>query len=251
MSAFGPSYPGEAAGGGGTPTDLLDLSLGSPLDLTDGSWTLVDPDTLVKSVSFATGVNTVTFNALGSGNGHYVLSGTSTNFRAPRWYRAWNVNSVRVNSSALVIWDCILDVDTSVFDYNNNIGIAVAADPTSTTRASIKAMGSLFARNASGNWRYGAWSGVGSALASASNQFARVSGSGQYGAGHMGSATFIALNSLDDRVQNGSRNGSSTVADTDLFEMVSVGTFNGSATISDSDTVKFKAYFAGVRFTLP
>tara|TARA_R100000455_G_C6271847_1_gene128297 strand:+ start:499 stop:702 length:204 start_codon:yes stop_codon:yes gene_type:complete len=67
----------------------------------------------------------------------------------------------------------------------------------------------------------------------------------------MGSATFIALNSLDDRVQNGSRNGSSTVADTDLFEMVSVGTFNGSATISDSDTVKFKAYFAGVRFTLP
>lgn len=246
-----PVFPGADSGGGGTPTDLAALPLGDAIDLTDGSWTLLDPDSLVKSVSHASGTNTVTFNALGSGDLDYVLATNHTDYRAPRWYRALNIGTTRVNSSALFIWDAFLDVDESVFDFNQNIAHGVCADPTSVVRADIEAMGSLFTQNASGNWRYGGWAGDSNVTPGASNQYARVSVVGQYGAGHIGSLMFVALNSSDVRVQSGSRNGAHTLSDTDLFEFVTVGTFNGTATIDNDDTVAFKAYLSAVRFTLP
>ena len=250
MSAFGPSYPGEAAGGGSS-TDLAALSLGDAIHLTDGSWTLLDPDSLVKSTTHASGVNTVTFNALGTGNLDYVLATNHADFRAPRWYRALNIGTTRVNSSALFIWDSVLDVDETVYDFNNMIAHGVCAAPTSTTRANIEAMASLFSQNASGSWKYGGWTGDGSVLPGASNQFARGSVVGQYGAGHIGSVMFMALNSLDERVQNGSRNGTHTLSSTDMFEIVTVGTFNATATIDEDDTVKFTSHLGAVRFTLP
>lgn len=246
-----PVFPGADSGGGGTPTDLAALSLGDAIDLTDGSWTLLDPDSLVKSTSHASGVNTVTFNALGSGNLDYVLATNHADFRAPRWYRALNIGTTRVNSSTLFIWDAVLDVDETVYAFDQNVAHGVCAAPTTVVRSSIDAMGSLFTQNASGNWRYGGWAGDSNVTPGASNQYARVSVVGQYGAGHIGSLVFAALNSSDERVQNGARNGAHTLSDTDLFEIVTVGTFNGTATIDEDDAVKFKAYLSAVRFTLP
>lgn len=251
MSAFGPAYPSVGGGGGGTPTDLSALSLGDAIDLTDGSWTLLDPDSLVKSTTHENDVNTVTFNALGAGNLDYVLATNHADYRAPRWYRALNIGSTRVNSSTLFIWDAVLDVDETVYAFNQNVAHGVCAAPTTVVRSSLDAMGSLFTQNASGNWRYGGWAGDSNVTPGASNQYARVSVVGQYGAGHIGSLVFAALNSSDERVQNGARNGAHTLSDTDLFEIVTVGTFNGTATIDDDDTVKFKAYLSAVRFTLP
>lgn len=77
-----PVFPG-ASTGGGTTTDLAALPLGDAIDLTDGSWTLLDPDSLVKSTTHSSGVNTVTFNALGAGNLDYVLATNHTDYRAP------------------------------------------------------------------------------------------------------------------------------------------------------------------------
>jgi hypothetical protein len=245
-----PVFPGASAGGG-TTTDLAALPLGDAIDLTDGSWTLLDPDSLVKSTTHSSGVNTVTFNALGAGNLDYVLATNHTDYRAPRWYRALNIGTTRVNSSAPFIWDALLDVDESVFAFNQNIAHGVCAAPTTVVRSSLDAMGSLFTQNASGNWRYGGWAGDSNVTPGASNQYARVSVVGQYGAGHIGSLMFVALNSSDVRVQSGSRNGAHTLSDTDLFEFVSVGTFNGTATIDNDDAVKFTAYLSAVRFTLP
>ena len=66
MSSFGPAYPGAGGGGGGgTPTNLAALPLGDAIDLTDGSWTLLDPDSLVKSTTHSSGVHTVTLNESG------------------------------------------------------------------------------------------------------------------------------------------------------------------------------------------
>jgi len=234
MSAFGPSYPGEAAGGG-TSTDLAALSVGSPIDLTDGSWTLEDPDTLVKSVSFATGVNTVTFNALAAGNLDYVLQSNHADFRAPRWYRDWNVNGTRMNSDSLSIWQVILDADETVFDFNHQIAVGVCAAPTTVVRNDIEVGAALFTQDNGANWRYGVWMGPLSTTPGASNQFARSSCIGQYGGGQNGNAEFIALNSLNERVQNGARAGNQSVSSADLSEVVSVGTFNGGSTISDRD----------------
>jgi|MDSZ01.3.fsa_nt_gb hypothetical protein len=245
-----PVFPGPSTGGG-TDTDLAALSLGDPVDLTDGSWTLLDPDSLVKSTTHASGVNTVTFNALGTGDLDYVFGTNHADFRAPRWYRALNIGTTRVNSSALFIWDSLLDVDETVFDFNNAISHGVCADPTTTVRANIKAMGSMFSRNVSGNWKYGGWLGESDSLPSASSQYARCSTVGQYGAGHVGSLMYIILNSSDERVQNGSRNGAVTLSSTDMFEIVTVGTFNNTATIDEDDTVKFTSHLSAVRFTLP
>jgi hypothetical protein len=62
---------------------------------------------------------------------------------------------------------------------------------------------------------------------------------------------YIILNSSDERVQNGSRNGAVTLSSTDMFEIVTVGTFNNTATIDEDDTVKFTSHLSAVRFTLP
>ena len=251
VSSFGPAYPVEGAGGGGTTTDLADLPFGNAVDLTDGSWTLLDPDSLVKSTSHTGGLNTVTFNALGTGDNDYVVASNHADFRPPRWYRPLNIGTTRVHSSAPFIWNSILDIDESTFDFNSNVAHGVCADPTSTTRSAIEAMGSLFTRSASGSWRYGSWTGDSSNVPGASSSYARVTAVGQYGAGHIGSVMHIVLNASNERVQNGSKNGSHTLSDTDLFEIVTVGTFNSSATIDDGDTIKIKCFLGAVRFGLP
>ncbi|MCP4091422.1 MAG: hypothetical protein GY746_16775, partial [Gammaproteobacteria bacterium] len=66
-NVFDPNTGGATGGGGGgsaPATSLYDLPWGDPIDLTDGSWTLLDPSSIVKSVAFAGGFNTITFNAL-------------------------------------------------------------------------------------------------------------------------------------------------------------------------------------------
>ena len=68
---------GGASGGGGG--SLYDVSMGSAVNLTDGSWTLSDPDSLVDSVSFSGGFNTVTMNALAAGASHYRWDSSATN----------------------------------------------------------------------------------------------------------------------------------------------------------------------------
>ena len=251
MSAFGPSYPGEAAGGGGTTTDFAALSLGDPIDLTDGSWTLLDhTSALVKSVSFSGGYNTVTFNAT-TGDNDFVLQSNHTDFKAPRWYRAWNVGSTRMNSVSLSTWRAILDADDTIFDFKNQIGVGVVAAPTTLVRADLGVAAGLFTQDGATSLRYGAWMGAVSATPGANSSFARGSFVGHYGGDHNGNTEFIALNSSNERVQNGARAGNVSLSNVDLFEIVSVGIHNASTNISDNDTVRFRAYFTGVRFTLP
>ena len=83
---FYPKSPTDM--GGGAPAkagaDLSALGFVS-VDLSSG-WTLTDPDGLVDTVSHSGGVNTVTMNALGTGNLHYSWA-NATDMRAPRWHK--------------------------------------------------------------------------------------------------------------------------------------------------------------------
>ena len=67
------------------------------IDITDGTWTLYDPDGLVQSTSFdsATGTNTATFNAANSNNYQYA----GTTYRAPRWYKLLQLGSTQVTTA--------------------------------------------------------------------------------------------------------------------------------------------------------
>ena len=89
--------PTTGASGGAPPAasaSLANLPL-TVVDLTDGSWTLEDPDNLVASVTHAGGDNIVTWNALAAGSADYNWSG-GTNHRAPRWYKLLDIDGTQV-----------------------------------------------------------------------------------------------------------------------------------------------------------
>jgi hypothetical protein len=86
-------WPGNTAasgggGGGVSASDLNDIALNT-VDLSDGSWTLYDPDSLVKSVSFdsTNKRNIITVNALASGSNAKYNWKNSGAKEAPRWHK--------------------------------------------------------------------------------------------------------------------------------------------------------------------
>ena len=64
--------------------DLSSLQL-ETIDLTDGTWTLVDPNSGIKTLSFEDDANKVITNAISAGTLNNFGQGTAYN--SPRWYR--------------------------------------------------------------------------------------------------------------------------------------------------------------------
>jgi hypothetical protein len=78
-----------ASGGASAPAaggDDLNAVTWTDVDLTDGSWTETDPDSLASSVSIAAGVNKVTLAELAVGSINYNWTSGSTH-RAPRYHK--------------------------------------------------------------------------------------------------------------------------------------------------------------------
>jgi hypothetical protein len=50
------------------------------IDLTDGSWTLEDPDSLLDSVSYSSGYNTVTWNTIRGLSAQHTVLLDGTNY---------------------------------------------------------------------------------------------------------------------------------------------------------------------------
>jgi len=73
------------------------------VDLTDGTWTLYDPDGLVQSISFdsSTGEHTVTMNELAAPTSDYNPCG-GTGYTGPRWYKALEISGNAVNADDVI-----------------------------------------------------------------------------------------------------------------------------------------------------
>jgi hypothetical protein len=73
------------------------------VDLTDGTWTLYDPDGLVQSISYdsGTGEHTVTMNELSAPTSDYNPCGGS-GYRGPRWYKALEISGTAVNADDVI-----------------------------------------------------------------------------------------------------------------------------------------------------
>ena len=145
----GASGGSQGGGGGGGGADLSALGF-VEVDLTDGSWTLTDPDDLVDTVSHASGVNTVVMNALAAGSNNYAWS-TSTTQRAPRWTRELNaVKTLRAVTFASrrgpFILQTVIEYVTPDDDFPAEIVVASAEDGTATTSGGNKAQGGLLIR---------------------------------------------------------------------------------------------------------
>lgn len=243
-------FPDTAASTAGA--SLYDLDFEGPVDLTDGSWTLEDPDSLIQSISFSGGFHTVVWNALGAGSSDYNWA-SGTNHRAPRWYKNYEIDGTRITSDDVTQFVVYIETDnTNRGDFNNAIAFGCCQTPTSTTATTLAGMG-LYANAASAgtNTALGVWA-VNAAASTAVGTSDRCMTTVQYGGGHVGSGCFTVLDSSGNRIQNGSRNGTTALtAATDLSLICGLGVRGNTDTIALNDeSQRFKVYFKAVKLNL-
>jgi len=250
VQVFSPTT-GAAIGGGDGPVvsaSLYNIPWGDPIDLTDGSWTLLDPSSLVKSVSHSAGFNTVTFNQLAVGSQDYNWT-SGSNILSPRWYKKVLIDGTQITTDDITNALFYMEVDNSVRTFNNANVNGICEDPTSTVLTTgVRGTGATYNMTTPGgtNAPMGVWT-VNGAATTTSGTNNRVVTQSQWGGRHTGSTTFTLLDSNGLRVQNGSRNASQVLSSTvDAHWIVGVGT-RGIIAIAEDSTVRFKAYHKGIK----
>jgi len=242
---------GPSGGGGGGGGVLYNVPFDGPIDLTDGTWTLYDPDSLIQSVSFAAGWHTVVWNALGAGSPNYNWSAGTTH-RAPRWYKPAEIDGTRLTSDDITQAIFYIQTDNvNRGDFDNGIVHGICADPTSTTASTIAACG-LYANAVTidTNTALGVLT-VNASATIAVGTSDRCLTTAQYGGAHCGSACFTVVNNAGQRVQNGSRNGNVVLpAAADLYWMVGLGTLGSVPIALNDESQRFKTFRTAVKTDL-
>jgi hypothetical protein len=246
-----------AANGGGVPdpggASLYDVPYGDLENLTDGSWTLVDPLGLVKSISYdaGTGFHSIVWNAALASQDLNWSAGT--NHTAPRWFKNAEIDGTGLTSDDIVNTTFYIDVDNvNRGTFDNAIGWGICVDPTSTDANTIAACG-LYANTviSNNNTALGVWTVNGSASTTSGTHHRCVT-TYQYGGRHCGSGVFTLVDDLGYRVQNGSRNANITIPDgQDLKWIVGVGTRGNTIPIpQDATSQQFKIRKIAVKYNL-
>ena len=105
------------------------------IDLTDGSWTFIDPMSQVKSNTFANNINTVTFNDIGAGNAN---QNTHNDYQGARWYRFLTYeDGTPVNSLDNFIFIATVQAHSSSNPSPFGLAIGTARDPLATGSVGI------------------------------------------------------------------------------------------------------------------
>ena len=263
MSAFLPSYPSDAAGGGGgSGADLSALGF-TAIDLTDGTWAnpidnqgTHDPDDLVDSISHSSGVNTVVMNALGAGSSDYSWT-SSTTQEAPRWTTPLYAqdasgNNVRVTSGHTFILQTVIEYVAPSNGFATEVIVASAEDGTATASATNKAQGGLMVITGGGAKRMGAFAQSGVDLKTGNTNNHQNIATANHGGGLSQAVSAINIDSSGGQLigANKAGNAAYTNTSTNLNLMVGLGVY-GSATISAGEDAKIKAYYRVVIFNLP
>ena len=252
VQAFSPNT-GAAIGGGDGPqqsASLYNVAL-QEVNLTDGSWTLLDPDSSLKSVSFNLGFNTIVLKTRASGQQN--RWDTSTTCTMPRWYKEFEIDGNSVTVDDITQFVVRLEADLSVgTDFNPSFVTGLAGDPTSTTLNTIRGNGGIFTRVGAGNAAYGTWQNNASTTTANSNNNHGLSSTFRaYNA--MGSGAYLNVNITPDPdtvVNAGSRN--SNVQDTGaartttLKVIVGPGARSNTDTIPEDATYKQRIFYGGI-----
>ena len=248
MSRFGSSRYILSSGGGGGGTSLFEVAL-QEINVTDGTWTLLDPDNLVKSVAFSSGFITVTWNAL-DGSADYNWS-AGTDIRSPRWYKTLQIDGNTVTNDNLTVITTQIQQGLDVADFNNECVVGVANDATSTVLLTMDGSGGLANRVGTGNPAYGTWqanSATSSANANSDFGMATV----MRGFRAVGSGVYLNVNSDVSPpavTTAGSRNSNQNTAATSSMNqqlIVGIGIRSNTDDIAQDDQQKFKASFQAV-----
>jgi hypothetical protein len=146
-------YTGGATGGGvpvASSPSLYNVEL-NEVNLTDGSWTLLDPASSLKSVSFADGFNTITLNARTSGEQNRWDGGTTCTM--PRWYKDFQIDGTNVTVDDVIQFISRLERDAATgTNFNPSFVVGIANDPTSTTLTTIRGNGGIHTRVGNGDF---------------------------------------------------------------------------------------------------
>lgn len=244
--------PETGASGGGSPAASASLANLTPtaIDLTDESWTLYDPDSLVKSVAFTGGANLVTWNELDTGSADYNWS-SGTTHRAPRWYRLLTISGVQVKSTHTLNMTTEIIGDVSVNDFAQQVVVGAAFDPSSTAHTTIDGSGGIYNKTTGGNPAYGTWQ-LNSATTGQNANNVRGITNVMRSNNAMGSGTYFSITSAGAVQTSGSRNSNQNAAagsEINVFVMVGIGTASNSITVAEDDQQKFKASFNAITIT--
>ncbi len=229
---------------------LKDIAL-TEIDLTDGTWTLEDPDSLVDTVAFASGQNTVTFNAA-SGSADLNI-GSGSNFRGPRWYKLLSVSGQQATTATPIVLLTRIEPDkSSASDFGQRHVIGTSHQPTSTVTNTINGAGAGWQINdGSTTIQMGAWTRSAVNLTSNSLNQRQIMASLR-GFESLGAPSFLNLRSTDACVGTGARNSNATAIGgngANLYVMVGLGTNGNTAAISAGDQAIFKASFIATSYT--
>ena len=142
-------------GGGGGGADLSNLAY-ELIDLTDGSWTKVDPQNVIQSVSINSGVTTFTYNTINPIPTSTVLPNSVA--EQPRWYRRLNIGGTDIDTDAAYVYSTKLSSITPNATFDNALYHGIAEDPTATqtVQADVNGLG-MHVRVTSGNSYSGAF----------------------------------------------------------------------------------------------
>lgn len=237
---------GAQTGGGGGGADLSALGF-IAVDLTDGSWTLADTNSLVDTVAHAGGVNTVTMNADAGGTSNNAWGNSATQ-EGPRWHKKLQVKDatggdVQVTSGDHFIFQAVMEYVAPGQKFAASSCVCVSADGTATAASTAKPIGALLRYPATGNSQLGALGGSFGAVNGNVNNH-QVATTTMVRAQRQAAVSYINTNSSGgfifsgvDRPQDTYTNGT-----TDLDLIVGVGTFS-TGSITAGDDVKVKAWY--------
>jgi hypothetical protein len=231
--------PATGASGGAPPAasaSLYDVPR-TVVDLTDGTWTLYDPDSLIDTtygtngVTFSGGFNTIQWAGLAVGSLNYNWAASGAH-RAPRWYKALEIDGNAVETGPMSVLHTVMEHDPAFTAFDQQIVMAAATDAASVAVSDVAGSGGYFHRAGAANPLYGVWTYT-SQTSFASAASVRASATTLRGANWINGGTFIAVDGSGARTQNGTRTVSiaSSVSSVPQDLMVGFGTLNNTATI--------------------
>lgn len=229
---------------------LKDITL-QEIDLTDGTWTLEDPDDLIDSTTFASGQNTITWNAASGSSDLNIASGS--NFRGPRWYKLLSVSGQQATTAKPLVFVTRIEPDkSSGSDFNQRHVIGTSFDPDSTVTTTINGAGAAWQINENSQTvQMGAWTRQAVNLLNNSTNERQIMASLR-GFESLGTPSFLNIRNTDVTVGTGARNSNQLAiggAGADLYVMVALGTSTNTSAISAGDQTIFKAAFVASTYS--
>lgn len=238
--------PGREASGGGGGTSLRELAY-EVIDISDGTWTLYDPDGLISGSGNVGGYNVVTWNALASPSADYNWSG-GLNCRSPRWYKALTIEGSPVSSMDLGVMSVRMQLATDIDMFSQQVVFGTARDATSTAMTTIAGAGGRAARITGSNVDYGSWQRNSTTIQFDAQHVAGFH-SQFFGAGAGGGGAFISTNASGTARKSGTRNnGQFYPTPANLVMIVGVGPRGNNDAIEANDRQKFRLAYRALTF---